>query len=255
MASAIRIHQFPCLSDNYGVLLHSAATGETVSIDAPDASAVLAAQAETGWTLTHILVTHHHADHVQGMAELKSRTGCKAIGPANPAIAGLDQTVADGDRIELAGEEIAVIATPGHTLDMLNYHFPQSGLLFAGDTLFAMGCGRVFEGTAEMMWQSLEKLMQLPADTKVYCGHEYTLANAKFAIGIDGSNANLQARLEEVEAARARNEPTIPTTIGLELETNPFLRAGDPTIRAGLGMQDASDAAVFAEIRERKNRG
>ena len=255
MASAIRIHQFPCLSDNYGVLLHSAATGETVSIDAPDASAVLAALAETGWTLTHILVTHHHADHVQGMAELKSRTGCKTIGPANPAIAGLDQTVADGDRIELAGEEISVIATPGHTLDMLNYHFPQSGLLFAGDTLFAMGCGRVFEGTAEMMWQSLEKLMQLPADTKVYCGHEYTLANAKFAIGIDGSNANLQARLEEVEAARARNEPTIPTTIGLELETNPFLRAGDPTIRAGLGMQDASDAAVFAEIRERKNRG
>ncbi|MEZ5792414.1 MAG: hydroxyacylglutathione hydrolase [Nitratireductor sp.] len=255
MASAIRIHQFPCLSDNYGVLLHSPATGETISIDAPDAAAVLAALSETGWKLTHILVTHHHADHVQGMDELKQKTGCMAIGPANPAIKGLDRTVADGDSFELAGEKVSVIATPGHTLDMLNYHFPASHLLFAGDTLFAMGCGRVFEGTPEMMWNSLQKLMKLPPETQVYCGHEYTLSNAKFAIGIDANNPALQARLKEVEAARARNEPTIPTTIGIELQTNPFLRAADREIRAGLAMQDASDAEVFAEIRERKNRG
>ncbi|MEZ5871272.1 MAG: hydroxyacylglutathione hydrolase [Nitratireductor sp.] len=255
MASTIEIHQFPCLSDNYGVLLHHTNTGHTISIDAPDAGAVLAALDETGWKLTHVLVTHHHADHVQGLAELKQKTGCKAIGPANPAIAGLDMTVGDGDTVELAGEKIAVIATPGHTLDMINYHFPDAGLVFAGDTLFAMGCGRVFEGTPEMMWNSLTRLMKLPADTQVYCGHEYTLANARFAIGIDGTNAALQARLSEVEAARARNEPTIPTTLALELETNPFLRAADPAIRANLGMQDASDAEVFTEIRERKNRG
>lgn len=253
--SNLKFHQFPCLDDNYGVLVHDPDSGETFSVDAPDADDVLAALDETGWKLTHILVTHHHDDHVQGIAKVKSQTGATVIGPDGSSIADLDRTVAGGDTIDLAGEKIQVIATPGHTLDMLNYYLPESGALFAADTLFAMGCGRVFEGTPAMMWESLEKLMALPPQTKVYAGHEYTLANAKFSMTVDGGNPDLVTRLAEVEKLRADGKPTLPTTIGLELKTNPFLRAADPEIRKNLGMEEASDAEVFTEIRERKNRG
>jgi len=251
--SELQIHQFPCLSDNFGVLGHDPASGETFAVDAPDGDAVLAALAETGWTLTHVLVTHYHDDHIQGIAKVKAATGATVIGPAG--IATVDRTVAEGDTIELAGESIRVIATPGHTLDMLNFYLPKAGVVFTGDTLFAMGCGRVFEGTPQMMWASLEKLMALPGETQVYCGHEYTLANGKFAMTVDAGNPDLAQRMKEVEALRAAGKPTLPTTIALELKTNPFLRAGDPAIRKALGMEAASDAEVFAEVRGRKDRG
>lgn len=249
------IHQFICLEDNYGVLVHNAETGETASIDAPDASRILAELDQKGWKLSHLLITHHHTDHVQGLERLKSETGCAVIGPANPAIFGIDRHVGDGDRIELLGDEVVVIATPGHTLDMVNYHFARAGAVFTGDTLFAMGCGRIFEGTAHQMWESLLKLARLPAETRVYCGHEYTLSNARFALKIDPENTQLQARAREVEKLRAENLMTLPTTIELELATNPFLRASSREIRKTLGLEEAADAAVFAEIRERKNRG
>jgi hydroxyacylglutathione hydrolase len=249
------IHQFLCLEDNYAVLLHDPQSGETACIDAPDASRIMAALDEKGWRLTHLLITHHHADHVQGLDRIKLETGCVVIGPANPAIAGIDRHVGDGDRIGLLGDEVTVIATPGHTLDMVNYHFTRAGIVFTGDTLFAMGCGRVFEGTPQQMWVSLQKLMQLPAATRIYCGHEYTLSNARFALKIDPENTDLQARASEVEKLRAENRMTLPTTVELELATNPFLRASSKAIRENLGLEEAADAAVFAEIRERKNRG
>jgi hydroxyacylglutathione hydrolase len=253
--SELQIHQFTCREDNFGVLLHHEPTRQTISIDAPDAGTIERVLVAHGWDLTHILLTHHHADHVEGVAALKTQSGCKVIGPNNPAIANIDEFVAEGDTLELAGDQVKVIATPGHTLDMLNFHFTRAGVVFTGDTLFAMGCGRVFEGTPAQMWESLRKLMALPKETQVYCGHEYTLANARFSLTIDPQNPALQARAKEVEALRAQGKPTLPTTIALELATNPFLRAADPAIRKHLGMENATDAEVFTEIRERKNRG
>jgi hydroxyacylglutathione hydrolase len=253
--SDLQFHQFNCLDDNFGVLVHSPKTGETAAIDAPETAAVERALAEKGWRLSHILVTHHHADHTQGIAPLKNRTGCRVIGPANQAITVIDDRIGDGDSFRFADEIVQVIATPGHTLDMVNYYFPDAGVLFTADTLFAMGCGRVFEGTPQQMWQSLEKLMALPANTVIYCGHEYTLANGRFALTVDATNAALQARVASVVALREKGEATLPTTMGEELATNPFLRASDPQIRENLAMEDASDAEVFAEIRARKDRG
>lgn len=249
----LQFHQFECLSDNYGVLIHSPDTGETASVDAPDALAVERALAEKGWKLSHFLVTHHHADHVQGIAPLKEKYGARVIGPDNASIDTVDETVGDGDRFTFAGAPVEVIATPGHTLDMLNFHFPDQGVVFTGDTLFAMGCGRVFEGDPEMMWNSLEKLMKLPEATTVYCGHEYTLANGRFALTVDPDNEALKDRVKEVESLREAGKPTVPTTMAKELATNPFLRASDPAIRTHLGMADASDGEVFAEIRKRKD--
>ncbi len=253
--SALTFHQFACLSDNYGVLVHDPISGETASIDAPDAGAVREALAETGWDLSHILVTHHHWDHTQGVEELKKVYGCRVIGPSGEAdkISNLDETVGDGERFSFGSDEVCVIETPGHTLGMVNFHFTISGVVFTGDTLFALGCGRVFEGDKPMMWHSLEKLMQLPPETIVYCGHEYTKANAEFSLTIDPANSRLVERAKEIDSLRAEGKPTLPTTIGLELETNPFLRAADPGIRAHLGMRDASDAEVFSEIRTRKD--
>ena len=254
--SKLQIHQFPCLGDNYGVLVHDDASGMTASIDAPDGQAVLDALTKTGWKLTHILVTHHHADHTQGIGALISAYGdCKVIGPTETMskVPSIQLGVGDGDEIMFAGQSVQVIATPGHTLDMINFYFPEQGVVFTGDTLFAMGCGRVFEGDPAMMWASLEKLMKLPADTVIYCGHEYTLANANFAMSVDGGNPALQARVEEVKALREKGEPTLPTNMQLELDTNPFLRAADAGIRKNLGMENARDGEVFAEIRGRKD--
>lgn len=250
----LEIDLFPCRSDNFGVLLHDPVSGATASIDAPEEKPILDALARRGWTLTHILTTHHHGDHVEANPALKQRFGATIIGPKRETIPGIDRKVDEGDVFDFAGRRVEVIATPGHTLGHICFYLPEEKLLFAADTLFALGCGRVFEGTPAQMWGSLEKLAALPDETTVYFGHEYTLSNARFAKTIDPDNAALLARVAEIEALRAAGGFTAPTTIGLEKATNPFLRAGDPAIRRHLGMETASDAEVFAEIRGRKDR-
>lgn len=252
----LEIEVFQCRSDNFGVLLHDGETGATVSIDAPEEAPILAALNRHGWTLTDIFTTHHHQDHVEANLALKQRFGCTIRGPRDEAIAipGLDTSAADGDEFDWAGRRVSVISTPGHTAGHICYHLAQDRLLFAADTLFAMGCGRLFERSAADMWHSFEKLMALPDDTEVYFGHEYTLSNARFALTVDPDNAALKARAAEVEAAREAGRFTVPTTIGLEKETNPYMRVADPAIRKHLGLDDASDADVFAEIRTRKDK-
>jgi hydroxyacylglutathione hydrolase len=252
----LETHQFLCLKDNYGVLIHDPDAGVTASIDAPEAEPVRRALKEKGWKLTHIFVTHHHADHTQGVEALKAESGAMVIGAKADAgrINGLDQTVSEGDKFAFGSFEVRVIETPGHTSGHITFWIPGAGVAFAGDTLFALGCGRVFEGDAETMWRSLSKLAALPAETEVYCGHEYTLSNARFALTIEPENAALQRRAAEIERLVAAGKPTLPTRIGVELETNPFLRAQSPDIRQRLGMRGADDWQVFGEVRERKNR-
>ena len=253
----VHIHQFTCLSDNFGALVHDPATGATASIDAPDAAAVLAALKQKGWNLTDILVTHHHADHVQGIPALKAAfPKARVVAPARDAarISGVDLLVSEGNFVKIGSTEARVIETPGHTTGHIVYYFEAEDALFAGDTLFAMGCGRVMETPLAVMWDSLVKLAALPGETQVYCGHEYTLANAKFALSVDGGNDLLKTRAQEVAALRAAGKPTLPTTIALELDTNPFLRAEDPAISAKIGLPNADPAAVFAALREAKNR-
>lgn len=251
----LQTHLFAYNSDNYGVLVHDPDSGETASVDAGVGQAVLSALAETGWTLTQIWITHHQGDHVAGLAEVKAQTGAQVFGPVerSSAIAGLDHMLDDGDVISFAGREVRILHTPGHTLDMINYVIDADGLAFTGDTLFTMGCGRVFEGTPDMMWASLEKLMALPPETVVFSAHEYTQANAAFAQSVDPQNAVLAARAADVARARAAGHPTVPTTMAEELATNPFLRAADPAIRAHLGMEAAGNAQVFARIRALKD--
>jgi hydroxyacylglutathione hydrolase len=252
----LEIHQFPCLSDNYGVLIHDS-QGQTAAIDAPDAKAVAAALKAKGWTLTHILTTHHHHDHTGGNLELKSATGCTIIGPRGEAakVPGIDTQVGGGDTFRFGGHEVRVLDTPGHTAGHITYWLPQADTAFVGDTLFAMGCGRVIEGDAQMMWESLKKLIALPKETVVYCGHEYTQANARFALTIEPDNAALQKRAKEVDALRAAGKPTLPTRLDIELETNPFLRPHVAAIQQRLGLVGKPEWQVFGEIRERKNRG
>lgn len=246
--------QFPYMSDNYGVLIHDPATGDTAGVDVGDADAYLSALTEKGWSLTHLFITHHHADHIAGLQEVKSKTSCKVVGPKSHSnISGLDQKVADGDTFQFAGHDVKVIHTPGHTADMLNYYIADDNVVFTGDTLFSLGCGRLFEGDADTMWQSLCKLKQLPSDTTVYSSHEYTAANANFAITVDPQNKNLQSRIENIKDLRSQGKPTVPSLLSEELATNPFLRADDQAIRIHLKMADATDAAVFAEIRQRKD--
>ena len=252
---AFKTHQFPYDSDNYGLLLHCTETGLTACVDAGSAPATDAALAETGWALSHVFITHHHGDHTADLAVLKAKYKPTIIGPnVDSGVSDLyDVRLGDGDHFEFAGRRVNVIATPGHTLDMLNFHIAAESLVCTGDTLFVMGCGRIFEGDADMMWASLEKLKALPDDTIVYCSHEYTVANAAFARSVDPDNAALAARQEEVAGLRAKGLPTVPTRLDVEKATNPFLRVDDAAIRAHLGMAGASDAAVFAEIRRRKD--
>ena len=252
----LEIHQFPCLKDNYGVLIHDKAAGLTAAIDAPEAEPVRRALQEKGWKLTHILVTHHHADHTQGIEPLKAETQCTVIGPKAEAakIKGLDKTVGEGDTFAFGGTEVRVLDTPGHTAGHITFWMPSETVAFAGDTLFAIGCGRVIEGTMEMMWGSLAKLAKLPGATEVYCGHEYTLSNARFALTIEPENDALKTRAAEIEKLVAAGKPTLPTRIDVELATNPFLRPQSPAIRKRLGMEKAADWQVFGEVRERKNR-
>ncbi len=250
------IHQFPCLKDNYGVLLRDPATGVVAAIDAPNGDEVAAALKAKGWKLTHILTTHRHGDHTDGNLMLKAASGCTIIGPKGEAdlVPGIDRAVGEGDTFMLGSLEVRVLETPGHTKGHITYWIPSAEVAFAGDTLFALGCGRVFEGSAEQMWGSLQKLAALPGATRVYCGHEYTLANARFALTIEPENAALQARVKEIEALRAKGETTLPTRIDIERDTNPFLRATSPAIRKRLGMETAPDWQVFGEVRERKNK-
>jgi hydroxyacylglutathione hydrolase len=236
---------FLCLKDNYGVLLHDPATGATAAIDAPDAAPVEAALKAKGWKLTDILVTHHHADHTDGIPALKEVTAKYDF---------VDETVHEGSKVKVGNLTGNVIDTPGHTAGHISYWFHDDALAFVGDTLFSIGCGRVIEGTPEMMWNSLKKLRDLPDNTDIYCGHEYTLANIKFALTVEPGNAALQARAKEAEQEVASNRPTIPTRIGDEKKENPFLRADIPEVAAGIGMSGVPAAQVFAEIRARKNK-
>lgn len=250
------IHQFMCLTDNFGVLLHDAQTGTVAAIDAPETAKIASELEAKGWRLTHILTTHHHRDHTDGNLDLKSMYGCKIIGPRDEAakIRGIDTAVGDGDTFMLGGVDVRVIGTPGHTLGEVTYWMPSEKLAFVGDTLFSVGCGRVIEGNPRQMWASLDKLRRLPADTLIYCGHEYTEANIKFALTIEPENQALLARHKEATELRTRGAFTLPTTLGAELAVNPFLRPGEQAVRSRLGMASAADWEVFAEIRERKNR-
>lgn len=254
--SALKIHQFPCLSDNYGVLVHDPDSGVTASIDAPDTATVERALATTGWKLTHILTTHHHADHTAGNLALKAATGCVVIGPKGEAarIPGIDRAVGEGDAFALGSTQVHVLETPGHTAGHISYWLPSIGTAFVGDTLFAMGCGRILEGNAEMMWNSLQKIMRLPPATRIYCGHEYTVANGKFGLGIEPGNKALAERVVACEALRAAGQPTLPTRLDQELATNVFLRTSSTEIRRQLGLLAVPDWQVFAAVRERKNR-
>ena len=252
-----QIHLFPCLQDNFGVLLHDSESGATAAIDAPEAAAVEAALKATGWRLSDILVTHHHADHTGGIAELKQKYSCRVVAPFGEAarIPMVDATVRENDKVKVGSLEARVFETPGHTAGHISYFFPADKVAFVGDTLFSIGCGRVIEGTPEMMWQSLLKLRGLPDDTRIYCGHEYTKANIRFAKTIEPGNAALNAREAEVDKLLAAHKPTIPSTIGEEKAANPFLRADVPEVAKVLGLADSPAWKVFAEIRERKNRG
>jgi hydroxyacylglutathione hydrolase len=254
---APHILQFICRTDNFGVLVHDPESRSTAAIDAPDAEPILAALATRGWTLTDILITHHHTDHVQGIGGLKARfPRARVTGPRKEAskIDGLDRQVGEEDEVGVGALGGRVIEVPGHTSGHVAYWFEDADLLFAGDTLFAMGCGRAFEEPPQVLFHSLMRLAALPDETEVYCGHEYTLANAKFALGVDPANGILRERAEHVAKLRAEGKYTLPTTIALECATNPFLRAEEPEVQAAVGMPDADPVAVFAELRDRKNR-
>ena len=244
-------HQFKYGSDNYGVLVHDTKTKETVAVDAGNSTGYLNALKEMGWSLTQIWITHHHGDHTDGLSDLKKQTGAKVFGPKS--IEYVDVGLSEGDQFEFSGEHVRVLETPGHTLDMLNFYLKSEETIFTGDTLFVMGCGRLFEGSAEQMYNSISKLLELPRETIVYCSHEYTLANAKFALSVDPENIELITRYKSIEVTLKNGLPTVPTTIKRELQTNPFCRFGDIAIRRELGMIESSDSSVFKKLRELKD--
>src|SRR5258707_14154425 len=247
---------FLCLKDNFGVLVHDSETMATAAIDAPEAAPVEAALKRTGWQLTDILVTHHHHDHTGGIEALKSRHRCRVVAPAAEAsgIPAVDETVREGDRVQVGSLEAHVIETPGHTAGHISYFLPADRLAFVGDTLFSIGCGRVIEGNPQMMWESLLKLRALPDDTRVFCGHEYTALNIRFAKTIEPDNALLLERDKEVTKLVAAKTMTIPTLMGEEKAANPFLRADLPEVANLVGLPGKPAWQVFAEIRERKNK-
>lgn len=247
----LTVHQFACLSDNYGFLIRDEASGLAACIDTPDASAILRELDKLGWKLAFVFNTHWHPDHAGGNAEVKAATGCVVVGPEEVGrIAAPDQVVVDGDVVALGETKLRVIDTGGHTLGHITYYDAADRIAFVGDTLFALGCGRLFEGTPAQMWGSLQKLAALPEDVTVYCAHEYTASNARFALSVDDSAA-LKARAEAVFAARERGEPTVPTTIGLEKATNPFLRA--PLLAAKMGLKGVPDHEAFGAVRAAKD--
>lgn len=251
----MEIHLIPAFSDNYVHLLRDPGSGAVGVVDPGDAAPVEEALERRGWRLTHILNTHHHNDHIGGNGALKARYAATVIGAAADArrIPDLDVTLGDGDTVAFGDQVARVIDTPGHTVGHIAFWFEGAGALFCGDTLFALGCGRLFEGTPTQMWGSLRALRSLPEATRVYCGHEYTLSNARFAVTVDPTNGELERRVEAIKAMRDHGRPTIPSTIGEERRTNPFLRADDAQVQAAVGMAGADPAKVFAEIRRRKD--
>jgi hydroxyacylglutathione hydrolase len=251
----LTIIQVPVLTDNYIYLIHDLVFGETAAIDPALAQPVLDVLDKKGWRLSYILNTHHHWDHVGGNVELKQKTGCKIIAAQSDRdrIPGIDIGVNEGDVISLGKDLARVISTPGHTTGHIVYHFAEDGALFCGDTLFVMGCGRLFEGTPEQMWNSLQKLKDLPPSTRIYCTHEYTQANGRFALSVEPDNPQLQQKMLEVQQLRAVNKPTVPSTIEQELATNPFFRADSVSLQKTLGMQYQSPVRVFTELRKRKD--
>ncbi len=251
----LEVFTIPCLRDNYAYLLHDAATGAVGVVDVPEAQPILEALAARGWTASTILITHHHDDHIAGVEEIRRQHGARVVGALadQHRLPALDEEVREGDTVTVGSETGQVIEVPGHTVGHIAFHFPDSRALFTADSLMALGCGRLFEGTGPQMWDSLSRLSALPPETLVYSGHEYTASNARFARAIDPENAALIYRCEQVEAARAEGRPTVPSLLSEEISTNPFLRAGTPEIRRVLDMPDATDAEVFTEIRRRKD--
>lgn len=251
----LEIVQIPVLNDNYVYLLREPQSGAVGVVDPAVHEPVLAELKRRNWLLTHILNTHHHPDHVGGNMALKDATGCKVIGPEADAdrIPGLDIAVGDNEGINLGDETARVFDVPGHTKGHIAYWFADSQALFCGDTLFALGCGRLFEGTPAQMWSSLSKLRGLPDATRVYCAHEYTESNARFAVTVEPGNETLQQRYRRIRELRAEGKPTVPSTLGEEKATNPFLRPMSDNIRLNLNMAGADDVAVFAEVRKRKD--
>ena len=253
--AALDIELIPAFADNYIFLVHEPDSGQTAIVDPADPVPVVKRLEERGLTLTHILNTHHHADHVGGNRALKERYGCTIVGPRADAgrIPGIDIQVGDGDTYDFGGHVATVFDVPGHTRGHIAYWFGEDKAAFVGDTLFAMGCGRLFEGTPAQMWNSLQKLMRMPDDTRIYCAHEYTMANGRFALSVEPRNESLRDRMNQVEAARAADEPTVPTTMGLEKATNPFLRPMSTDLQATIGLAGADLVDVFAETRARKD--
>lgn len=251
-----QIHAFLCLQDNIGVLIHDPNTGACAAIDAPEEGPILAALAEKGWQLTDILVTHRHSDHVQGVDGLKRRTGCRVVAPvkAREAVPHADAYVREGDTVIVGGLQAHVWETPGHCLDHVSYWFAADRALFAGDTLFTLGCGRMFEGTYAEFWHSLQRLAALPDEAKVYSGHDYVLSNARFALAADPGNEALKARAREAEEAKNQGRFLVPSTIAQEKATNPFLRAGEPEVAKTVHKEGAAPVEVFQALREWKNR-
>ena len=251
------IEQVPVLNDNYAHLLHDPGSGATAVVDPGAAAPVLERLARTGWRLDRVLLTHHHGDHCGGVPELTARTGCAVVGAARDAQrvpGGLTDEVGEGDTLLLGGVGLVVLATPGHTDGHLSFWFPESQAVFCGDCLFSLGCGRLFEGSPAQMWASLAKLRDLPGDTRVYCGHEYTAANGRFARLVERDNPALLDRLAEVEALRGRGASTVPSTIAGERAANPFLRADQPSVARAVGLPPgAPPDRVLGELRRRKD--
>lgn len=249
----LEVHQFPCLSDNYGYLLHDTDSNETVCIDTPDADAYERESQAKGWQITQIWNTHWHPDHAGGNAALKAATGCTVTAPDDEKarIAVFDRTVAGGDSVRIGAHEAEVIDVGGHTAGHIAYYLPEAGIAFVGDAIFALGCGRMFEGTADQFWASLRRIRELPGETLLYCAHEYTAANARFALHADPENAALRDYAVEVAQRREAGQPTVPARLSREIETNPFLRADAPEMQARWGGNDGAE--TFAALRAAKD--